>query len=105
MRSPAQVERVRRAASASPAQGAPDLFVPTAALRDATRRARAWPGKVVGGDGLVVLTWQADPADPRGLDTGLRPQHAADRARLVDAITPLIRLTPGATSPAQEENS
>jgi hypothetical protein len=58
-------------------------------------------GKFVGGDGLVVLTWQADPDDPRGLDTGLRPRHAADRPRLVEAVAALIDVTPGA--PGQEE--
>jgi hypothetical protein len=84
--------------------GAPDLFVPSAALRDVTV-APGIAGKVVGGDGIVVLTWVATPDDPRGVDTGLRPRHAADREHLVDAIVPLIRLTPGATSPAHEENS
>ena len=84
--------------------GAPDLFVPTEALRDVTV-APGIAGKVVGGDGIVVVTWLATPDDPRGVDTGLRTRHAADRERLVDAIAPLIRLTPGATSPAQEENS
>jgi hypothetical protein len=81
-------------------QGATDLFVPATALRGASG-APGLAGKVVGGEGLVVLTWQADPADPRGLDTGLRPKHAADRERLLAALT---TLTPGRT-PAQEENS
>ena len=64
-------------------------------------RAPGMAGKVVGGEGLVVLTWQADPADPRGLDTGLRPKHSADRERLIAALE---TLTPG-QAPAQEENS
>ncbi|WP_426592031.1 hypothetical protein ACPPVS_09520 [Cellulomonas sp. McL0617] len=84
--------------------GAPDLFVPTAALRDVTV-APGIAGKVVGRDGIVVVTWQATPDDPRGVDTGLRPRHAGDREPLVDAIVPLIRLTPGQSSRAQEENS
>lgn len=84
--------------------GAPDLFVPTSALRDVTV-GPGIAGKVVGGDGIVVLTWQATPDDPRGVDTGLRPRHTSDREPLVDAIAPLIRLTPGAPAPAQEENS
>jgi len=84
--------------------GAPDLFVPTAALRGAAT-GPGIAGKVVGGDGLVMVTWQGSTDDPRGLDTGLRPHHAADRERLVDAIVPLIRPTPGASTPAQEENS
>jgi hypothetical protein len=81
-------------------QGATDLFVPASAVRGAGG-APGMAGKVVGGEGLVVLTWQADPADPRGLDTGIRPTHAADRARLIDA---LMTLTTG-QAPAQEENS
>ena len=81
-------------------QGASDLFVPTASVRGAAP-APGIAGKVVGGEGLVVLTWQADPTDPRGLDTGLRPQHAADRERLVAAVT---ALTSG-RAPAQEESS
>ena len=84
--------------------GAPDLFVPTEALRGAAT-GPGIAGKVVGGDGLVMITWQGASDDPRGLDTGLRPHHAADRERLVDAIVPLLRPTPGASSPAQEENS
>ncbi|WP_315095243.1 hypothetical protein [uncultured Cellulomonas sp.] len=81
-------------------EGAADVFVPAASLRGAST-APGMAGKVVGGDGLVVLTWQADPADPRGLDTGLRPQHAADRGRLIESVT---ALTTG-RAPAQEENS
>ncbi len=84
--------------------GAPDLFVPTAALRGAAT-GPGIAGKVVGGDGLVMITWQSRADDPRGLDTGLRPHHAADRELLVAAIVPLIRPTPGATTPAQEESS
>ena len=73
---------------------APDVFVPTGALRGAAT-APGMAGKFVGGDGLVVLTWQADPDDPRGLDTGLRPRHAADRPLLVGAVTALIDATSG----------
>ena len=99
VRSPAQVA-VFDAGVRITRQGASDLFVPATALRAATG-APGLAGKVVGGEGLVVLTWQADPADPRGLDTGLRPKHAADRERLLAALT---TLTPG-HAPAQEENS
>ena len=99
VRSPAQVG-VFDAGVRITRQGAPDLFVPAAALRGAAG-APGMAGKVVGGEGLVVLTWQADPDDPRGLDTGLRPKHAADRERLIDALT---TLTTG-QAPAQEENS
>lgn len=99
VRSPAQVS-VFDAGVQITRQGSTDLFVPAAAVRSAGS-APGMAGKVVGGEGLVVLTWQADPADPRGLDTGLRPKHAADHQRLVDALT---TLTTG-SAPAQEENS
>ena len=99
VRSPAQVG-VFDAGVLIARQGAPDLFVPAAALRGAVG-APGMAGKVVGGEGLVVLTWQPDPEDPRGLDTGLRPKLAADRERLIDALT---TLTTG-QAPAQEENS
>lgn len=99
VRSPAQVA-VFDAGVQITRQGATDLFVPAAVLLGATS-APGIAGKVVGGEGLVVLTWQADPADPRGLDTGLRPKHAADRERLLAALETVI---PG-PAPAQEENS
>ena len=99
VRSPAQVAVFDTGVQIT-RQGATDLFVPVTALRGATS-APGMAGKVVGGEGLVVVTWQADPADPRGLDTGLRLKHAADRERLLDALTTLI---PG-QAPAQEENS
>ncbi|GIG20361.1 hypothetical protein Cch01nite_10850 [Cellulomonas chitinilytica] len=99
VRSPATVE-VFDAGVRIGRTGAPDVFVPAAALRGATT-APGMAGKVVGGEGLVVLTWQADPDDPRGLDTGLRPRHAADRPRLVEAVAALIDVTPG--TPGQEE--
>jgi hypothetical protein len=99
VRSPARVS-VYDAGVRIDRQGAPDLFVPAAAVRGAAG-APGMAGKVVGGEGLVVLTWQADPADPRGLDTGLRPAHAADRARLIDALT----IVTTGSAPAQEENS
>jgi hypothetical protein len=103
VRSPARVD-VFDAGVRVTRTGAPDLFVPSTAVR-AAATGPGIAGKVVGGDGLVLLTWQADDADPRGLDTGLRPHHAADRTALVAAIVPLIGPTPGAAAPAQEENS
>ena len=66
--------------------GARDVFIPAAALRD-VMRSPGIAGKVVGRDGLVVLRWELDG---NGLDTGLRPRHAADRATLLDAVRPLI---------------
>jgi hypothetical protein len=75
-------------------EGAPDVFLPAQALR-AAGNAPGMAGKVVGRDGLVVLTWQPDPADDRGLDTGLRPLHHADGPLLVDAVNALIAVSNG----------
>ncbi|MGV8966097.1 MAG: hypothetical protein ACOH2F_07440 [Cellulomonas sp.] len=72
---------------------APDLFLPAAAMR-AAGTSSGIAGKVVGHEGLVVLTWQAPasvasaetPAVPGiELTTGLRLRHAADRALLIEA--------------------
>lgn len=99
VRSPARVE-VHDAGVSIARTGAPDLFVPRGALRG-IGTAPGIAGKVVGGEGLAVLTWQADAADPRGLDTGLRLRHTADRSRLVQAVSTLI-MTAGATAPARD---
>ena len=71
--------------------GAADLFVPADALR-AVGTAPGMAGKYVGGDGLVVLTWQL-PDDGASLDTGLRPRRAEDRAALLTAAGALVRPT------------
>lgn len=68
-------------------RGAANVFVPAASLR-AVGTAPGIAGKVVGGDGLVVLTWTAG-AD-RLLDTGLLVRHRAERPRLVAAVEALI---------------
>ncbi|WP_298457731.1 hypothetical protein [uncultured Cellulomonas sp.] len=88
--------RVRR-------HGAADLWVPAGALL-AAGTAPGMAGKYVGGDGLVVLTWQppssgatadapsdatADRAPAARLDTGLRPRRAEDRAALLRAARDL----------------
>ncbi|RZS89399.1 hypothetical protein EV189_1162 [Motilibacter rhizosphaerae] len=65
--------------------GAPDLFVPAAALRGA-RLERGMAGKFVEEGGLVVVTWQHGD---RLLDTGFRPRAAADRDALVAAVESL----------------
>ena len=83
-------------------RGEPQVFLPAAALIGATT-APGMAGKVVGRDGLVVLTWRADPNDERGLDTGLRTRHAADRDLLVAAASALIATTSGAAG--REENA
>lgn len=80
--------------------GARDLVVPAAALRGASLEPGI-AGKVVGGQGLVVLRWEAvaargallrgdPPARATALDTGLRPRRAADRVRLVETVTALV---------------
>lgn len=84
-------------------RGAPDVFVPRAALR-AVGTSGGMAGKVVGGEGLVVLTWVPDPdADPRGLDTGLRLRHAHEAGGLRAATQDLIGSTPAASG--SEESS
>lgn len=66
--------------------GTRDLLVPAPDLR-AVVTAAGMAGKVVGGEGLVVLTWQA----PGGLvDTGLRLRHGADRPTLLAAAGSLL---------------
>ncbi len=73
--------------------GAPDLFLPAEAVR-AAGTSSGIAGKVVGHEGLVVLTWQApgfaETAEAPGapgveLTTGLRLRHTADRALLLEA--------------------
>lgn len=71
--------------------GAPDLFVPAGALR-AVGTAPGMAGKYVGGDGLVVLTWQVPDGGAR-LDTGLRARRAEDRAALLHAARALVEGT------------
>lgn len=84
-------------------RGAPDVFVPRAALR-AVGTSGGMAGKVVGGEGLVVLTWVPDAgADPRGLDTGLRLRHAHEADELRAATQDLIGSTPAASG--SEESS
>ncbi|TKR22962.1 hypothetical protein FA014_13710 [Cellulomonas hominis] len=77
-------------------RGAPDVFVPRAALR-AAGTSGGMAGKVVGGEGLVVLTWAPSPDDdPRGLDTGLRLRHRQEADALLAATQTLIGTTPAA---------
>ncbi|MCA5894690.1 hypothetical protein LEP48_15225 [Isoptericola sp. NEAU-Y5] len=81
--------------------GAPDVFVPTAALRD-VGLAPGMAGKFVGTDGLVVVTWEdpaADDVPAVVLDTGLRTRLATDRARLVDAVRHLMTSAPAPKDP------
>lgn len=80
--------------------GARDLFVPAADLLGAGR-SPGMAGKVVGGQGLVVLRWRAAAADGgpgTELETGLRTRHGADRTPLAQAVDALVtaRRTPDA---------
>jgi len=85
--------------------GAHDLFVPAGAVRGADR-VPGMAGKYVGKDGIVVLRW--DVADAHGattrLDTGIRTQHKADRALLVDAMNSLVPQAP-ADQPHNDKES
>jgi hypothetical protein len=81
-------------------RGAPDVFVPRAALR-AVGTSGGMAGKVVGGEGLVVLTWAPDPDDPRGLDTGLRLRHPHEGELLRREAQDLIGSTPAARGPEE----
>ena len=73
--------------------GARDVLVPASALRGAGT-SPGMAGKFVGGEGLVVVTWQA-PTGPDGsagalLDTGLRTHRAEDREVLLEALRGLL---------------
>jgi hypothetical protein len=72
--------------------GATDLFIPAATLR-AAGTTPGMAGKYVGGQGLVVLTWQPPAEGAATLDTGLRLRRAADREPLLAAVRGLIDRT------------
>jgi hypothetical protein len=63
-------------------QGAPDVFAAAAALAGA-RRADGIAGKVMPPGGIVVVTWRLGDTQ---LDTGFRPDSAAQADRLVAAV-------------------
>lgn len=66
--------------------GAPDVFVPAAALRD-VRRETMRAGKARTGGGLVVLEWELGE---RLVATALSPRHDSDRQDLVESARALI---------------
>lgn len=84
--------------------GAPDVWVPAAAL-GGVALTPGMAGKFVGKEAIVVVTWTvpaepvpADapeaPADPEvRLDTGLMPRHDHDVARLLEAVRALAART------------
>lgn len=80
-------------------RGARDVWIGAESLRDVGTTA-GMAGKYVGGDGIVVLTW-APEGDERGLDTGVRARHAADRTRLLEAARTLIDPASSATQKEQ----
>lgn len=82
--------RIGRAGVLLVRQGAPDVFVPRAALLG-VRLERGMVGKFVEREGLVVLTWSLGEAT---LDTGLRLRHRADRARVVSAVASVQEVAP-----------
>ncbi|GAA2723660.1 PH-like domain-containing protein [Cellulomonas aerilata] len=69
--------------------GARNLFLPASALR-AAGTSGGMAGKYVGGQGLVVLTWQPPASGAAALDTGLRLRRSADREPLLTAVRGLI---------------
>ncbi len=73
-------------------RGATDVFVPAARLRT-VGTAPGMAGKFMGGEGLVVLTW--DSGTDRVLDTGLLVRHRKERPALVAAVQALIPALPG----------
>lgn len=68
-------------------EAAPDLFIPAADLRGAAL-APGIAGKVTGGDGVLLITWEL--GDQR-LDTGFHPRARQDRARLLEEINALTQ--------------
>jgi hypothetical protein len=77
--------------------GARDLFVPAGTLR-AAGTSGGMAGKYVGGQGLVVLTWQPPASGSAPLDTGLRLRRTADREPLLTALRGLIDHTDAGTA-------
>jgi len=84
--------------------GAPDLYLPAAAVR-AVGTASGIAGKVVGHEGLTALTWQAPGADGVELTTGLRVRHAADRALLIEAAGALAGSSVPPSEPTRAQDS
>lgn len=86
--------------------GAQDLFVPAGDLLGAGR-SPGIAGKVVGGEGLVVLRWRSPSGDGPGaeLETGLRTRRRDDREPLTRAVDELVAATGApAAAPAAPPN-
>ncbi len=95
-RSQAQVE-VSDAGVLLRRSGAADVFVPAGLLRG-VRTSPGMAGKFVGGDGLVVVTWEV--AVGRLLDTGLLLRRRDQRPALVAAVRALLPGTAEPTGPS-----
>lgn len=81
--------------------GARDLFIAADAIRDVTT-ARGMAGKVMGTDGLLVITWQHGDTE---VDTGFRGDDRGAYADWIAALRPerpaaLATGSPTATAPA-----
>jgi hypothetical protein len=68
-------------------EAAPDLFIPAADILGA-ELAPGIAGKVTGGEGVLLITWQLGE---RTLDTGFHPRAKAERERLLEAVYALGR--------------
>jgi hypothetical protein len=66
--------------------GAPAVFLPSQALRG-VRREPGMAGKFVGGDGLLVLSWELGG---HRLDTGFRARDTAEHDRVERAVHELL---------------
>lgn len=79
-------------------QGAQDVYIPHDQLVSVSQ-APGIAGKVVGGEGIVVIEWRLNAQDTNEetlLDTGFKPAHKKDRALLVNAINMIITSQPQA---------
>lgn len=77
---------VHRQAVTIARRGAGDVVVPAAALRS-VHAEPGIAGKVVGGHGILVLTWSLGD---RAVDTGLRTRRRADHDQLANAALALL---------------
>ncbi|MEJ5915731.1 PH-like domain-containing protein [Pseudokineococcus sp. 1T1Z-3] len=69
------------------------LWLPVDRLRR-VRRDTAQAGKVVRGEGFVVISWLLGPGDDRPVDSGLRLRREQDADALVTAVAGLLARQP-----------
>jgi hypothetical protein len=81
--------------------GAPDFFVPTAALRGA-RLDKGIAGKVLTEGGLLVITWEHGG---RLIDSGFRSEHAAEHTGWVDAVGSMASASGAAAAAAGDPDT